>query len=162
MGADIYLRSKSEACRAEWEPKFYAAVEARNACPEGPERERLQEEVSAAYDAMYSQGYFRDSYNSTSLFWLLGLSWWENDYMSPGGKMKLRGMRKLLAKLEGTTITDGMMRQWQTKNEDRAVIKPYGQNSLSAWKAMFERKQLDLINLLKEAIELKEPLDCSC
>ena len=36
----------------------------------------LQAEVSKYYEKMYEVGYFRDSYNGSSLFWKLGLSWW--------------------------------------------------------------------------------------
>ena len=50
MGADVYLRSKSDAARAKYEPLFNEA-------------------------GMYSKGYFRDNYNPYGLFAQLGLSW---------------------------------------------------------------------------------------
>lgn len=165
MGADIYLRSRSNAAHAEWEPKFEAAVAARNAkYPSGvtmPEDAPEQKAVSEAYEGMYSAGYFRDSYNATSLFWLLGLSWWDNDFISDG-KMKVRGMTRLRAVLDEHPITDALMLEWADKNAGDATIEPTGDNSLAGWKAMFTHKREKLIALLDEAIALKEPLECSC
>ena len=45
----------------------------------GPDpADQLREEYTAAYDKMYSDPlyYFRDSYNSSSVLWKMGLSWW--------------------------------------------------------------------------------------
>ena len=164
MGADIYLQSKFKPHHEVWEPRFHAAVEARNrlypcGVPEGcPE----QAAVNAAYDQMYSVGYFRDSYNSTSLFWLLDLSWWGSGFVNDKGKMGVRAMKTLLANLESQPITDELMSKWVAKAEGNAVVEPDGPNSVAAWREMFERKRLKLMGLLREAIDLKEPLDCSC
>ena len=164
MGADIYLRSVSDAVRAEWQPKFSAAVAARDAkyrendlrCPED---DPLQVEVTRCYDKLFSEGYFRDSYNSTSLFHLLGLSWWREDGIDSQGHMHPPAMLALIAKLESKTITDEMMSEW-ARHAD-AKIEPEGDNSIASWKKMFVDKQTRLIALLKRAVELNEPLYCS-
>jgi len=40
------------------------------------DRDKAQHQVERYYAKMYERGYFRDSYNRTSLLWLFGLSWW--------------------------------------------------------------------------------------
>lgn len=78
MGADLYVKGY-EKHRAACGPKWEAAIERRNALPPGPEHDKAQAEVEELFDAMHSpEWYFRDSYNSTSLFWRLGLSWWKD------------------------------------------------------------------------------------
>jgi hypothetical protein len=164
MGADIYLNSRFEPNKAAAQADFEAAVALRDAkYPRGstlPQDCAEQKAVDEAYERMYSVGYFRDSYNSTSLFWLLGLSWWQNDFIGARGKMGVRGMRKLRSLLlspEGQ-ITDERMARFCRKSS--ATIDD-ADNSPAAWRAMFERKRERLIALLSEAIELREPLECS-
>lgn len=173
MGADIYLRSVSDKLQAEWKPKFDAAVEARNKkylqgmkmpedCPE-------QEAVNHAYNMMYSEGYFRDSYNSTSLFHLLGLSWWhiadakagENHLINAKGQMPPRSCKKLIELLRRKPITPETMEAWGIENAGRAIIEAEGENSLEGWRVFFWDKREALIKLCEQAIALKEPLDCS-
>lgn len=95
MGADLYIDSVFMKQRAEWKPKFDAALKAREefqkanpvhdwtltdelAIPEAllAEWDQLDNAVAEAYEGMNKKGYFRDSYNASSLLWKLGLSWW--------------------------------------------------------------------------------------
>jgi hypothetical protein len=101
MGADLYIESVMKVAKAKWSPKFDAAVRARDEYlkahpdakfatgPFGPtnvpedevdqDYQKLVDDVATSYDGLYpEQGYFRDSYNGTSLFWRIGLSWWED------------------------------------------------------------------------------------
>jgi hypothetical protein len=80
MGADIYLRSITEPARDHYHPLFEQAVARRNAAVPGSEAEAsAQAEVTRLYAAMYPEdGYLRDSYNASSLFWVLDLSWWKD------------------------------------------------------------------------------------
>lgn len=165
MGADIYLRSVNDKARAEWEPRFKAAVAARDAKYRDkglpvPEGDPLQQAVEEAYDKMNGEGYFRDSYNSTSLFWLLDFSWWSFDGYDKTGHMPVPAMKRLLAAIENKPITDEMMQRWHVKNAGRAKIDD-GENSVEAWKEMFVAKRERLMALLRQAIELNEPLYCS-
>lgn len=167
MGADIYLKSVNERCMAEWKPKFEQAAAVRNAkYPQqgnGPEYDALQAAVSEVYDGMYSEGYFRDSYNATSLFGVLGLSWWQScgeGELIEDGYMQPAKCAELLKTLDATPVTPTLMRGWKSRNSGYATIDD-GDNSVESWRQMFERKRETLMSLLKQAIELNEPLYCS-
>ncbi len=89
MGADLYIDSIVNKAKAEHQPKFDDAVAKRDAkltelagTPRTPETkaevDALQKVVNEHYHAMYpDNGYFRDSYNHSSLFWQIDFSWWE-------------------------------------------------------------------------------------
>ena len=81
MGADLCISKVFEDNSKKYKPLFDSAVALRDSAK--PELEaQAQEIVSYFYDRMYSAGYFRDSYNSSSLFAVIGLSWWRlaDDY----------------------------------------------------------------------------------
>jgi hypothetical protein len=170
MGADIYLRSINKAAKAEWEPRFNAAVERRNRLDPGTaEHVAAQALVDEAYEGMYGAGYFRDSYNSTRLFGLLDLSWWRSidDQQGKGwsinskGQMSIRSMRNLRRYLaDRAPITATCLKSWERHNRGSATIDD-GDNSLAKWAEMFERKRVNLIALLDQAVDLGEPLECS-
>jgi hypothetical protein len=76
MGADLYIRAIHDPIVEKYQPLFDKAVRRRDALPsDSNEQEVAQQEVEKYYDLMYSEGYFRDSYNSTNVLWTLGLSW---------------------------------------------------------------------------------------
>src|SRR5512146_3228468 len=97
MGADLYIESISNKQKATYEPLFNAAVRARESNKDESRKDELQAEVSKYYDLMYAEGYFRDSYNITSVLKRLGLSWWKDvgpllnkkGYLSPTKARKL-------------------------------------------------------------------------
>jgi len=113
MGADLYING-FDKYRAKSEPLFNVAVEERNKLQRGtPEYQEAQRKVEEAYDTVYSsEWYFRDSYNDTSVFWKLGLSWWkdlepfylpeeeQNDNVNIGPE----GCRKLVELIEKQTL----------------------------------------------------------
>ena len=78
MGADLYMVKIFSENHDKYTGAFDRAVEDRKTARTDEERTNAQERVSSAYDRMFSVCYFRDSYNSSSLFWKLGLSWWED------------------------------------------------------------------------------------
>jgi len=80
MGADLYLMSLNKKVQEKYEPLFNEAVKERDLISEeNQERKKdAQKKVSKYYDLMYSQGYFRDSYNAWSLLWQYDLSWWDD------------------------------------------------------------------------------------
>jgi hypothetical protein len=91
MGADIYIVERMERSDvAEFKEKFYEYVNLRNNSIEGSDQYKQYDSlVKDTYDHMYPEdGYFRDSYNESSLFWMLDLSWWQDvgsliDEMNP-------------------------------------------------------------------------------
>lgn len=79
MGADLYINKIHKECQTKYSPIFDAAVKLRDSLPKDSlAADRAQGEVEKAYDLLYSEGYFRDSYNESSLLWTLGLSWWQD------------------------------------------------------------------------------------
>jgi hypothetical protein len=167
MGADIYLETVNSKARDEWEPRFRAAVAKRDAYrgTDPAIRERLQKPVDEAYEGMFGKGYFRDSYNPTSLFWLLGLSWWEDVPMlkKRPGYLGMKAAKALLQKLEtDLQVTDERFAEWEKTQRARGdTVFDDKDDSPEAWKAMFLRKHADLCALLRQSIEIGEPLRCS-
>ncbi len=169
MGADIYLTSVNDKAKAEWEPRFQAAVKARDTYrgADPAIKAMLQKPVEEAYEGMYREGYFRDSYNCTSLFWLLGLSWWEivekGELKKRPGYLSLKAAKALLYRLQTELkVTDERFAEWEKKQRAR-----YGASFKSEeghpdkWKAMFREKHADLCALLRLSLKLREPLRCS-
>jgi len=58
----------------------------RTYAPQFHQLEVLQNNVNELCDKMDEVGYFRDSYNGSSLFWKLGLSWWAMANIHGGNK----------------------------------------------------------------------------
>jgi hypothetical protein len=99
-----------EPQHTRWSKEFDEAVARRDGLPEdSAARNEAQEDVERLYEKMYEEGYFRDSYNASSVLWPLGLSWWtdvgallETDdderVLTPDGVVRLLA---LLAELGG-------------------------------------------------------------
>lgn len=63
----------------KYQPLFDQAVRHRDSLPrDSKEQDTAQHEVEKYYELMYSEGYFRDSYNATNVLWTLELSWWRD------------------------------------------------------------------------------------
>ena len=188
MGADIYLKSVSEPAREQGRPRFEAACLARNEYAErnprhenNAEYKRLQEAVSEAFEAMFpDEGYYRDSYNASSLFGVLGLSWWQaadvngGSKHSPVGKlinkqshMSVRNMKRLKKYLEEVDF-ETRFKSWVAEKRnppkdrkwDKIDFRAKG-NGVREWHQMFSDKRKNLIALLDNAIARKEQLYCS-
>ena len=79
MGADLYLKSTYEPNHARWSDKFNEWVEIRDAlrnAGKSTAADDAQKKVTKYFNKMYALGYFRDSYNDSSILWLFDLSWW--------------------------------------------------------------------------------------
>lgn len=181
MGADLYIRSLHDAAEAQYKPIFGAAVKARDEYAEAnkatlkhdretgaildPEYDKLQAVVHEAYENMYEKngGYFRDSYNTTSLFWMIGLSWWKNDYIEDAPDeeayptISVAQAARLLEEVETKEITPTMVAAMLEKEKER-VGDP---NDLSGWTTYFQEKRERFIAFLKRAIALNEPIQAS-
>lgn len=86
MGADLYRNTTTNAERMEVERRANDLY--RKYLDAGGENEHLRDQWIAAYDEKNSEEwYFRDSYNSSSLFWKLNLSWWQDldQFIGPDG-----------------------------------------------------------------------------
>lgn len=186
MGADLYLRSISNKAREDYQPLFDKAVKQRDALmdPPGsftyntqdPRYIKAQEIVNKYYDAMYPEdGYFRDSYNGTSLAWALGFSWWADvipllsSYVSEDAEgnvaaddntgnllfgENLQTFRRMVAKEIQPDVTVERLRKQDCLVDD-------GEHSPETWLTYFEEKRLRLLRFIDTAVTLNEPIYCS-
>lgn len=161
MGADIYIESISEACREKYGPKFEAAVAKRETATDPKEKEAAQKLVSKYYDLMYGRGYFRDSYNGTSLFWCLGLSWWGDTggELDDEGYLSVQGCKNLLAEVKARNVPT--LKKMPEYLDGKYVVLDDDENSPAVWRKYFVNKRRRFIRFLEKAIELDEPIRCS-
>jgi hypothetical protein len=157
MGADLYISSIHERGYEEYKPQFDAACERRNACTFGtPEYLAAQEEVTKYYDLMFDEaGYFRDSYNNSSLFWVLGLSWWNDviPLLDEENLLPLEGARRLRSEVaQRAEIMERKIAQHEPPfhEEDREDCITYFRSKLARFMAFVDR-----------SLELQEPISCS-
>lgn len=191
MGADIYLLSVSEPCKAQWDPKFHAAVAMRDALPRGSvQAETAQHYVGEAYAAMYSGGYYRDSYNSFGLFPQLvhasgehagdSLSWWRDVKTDKKGFLSItraKAVRAMVASAKlvlRPEVIDSAARELDSypimnEAETAALADKLAKRRFTAAQkakieetyAMYEKERADLLALLDLSIAKREPLRCS-
>jgi len=192
MGADIYLPSVNERHEREHRSLFDQMVlnrdhlitklGGRDKVMRDPrlskQVDKLQQYVGEAYEILTeSPGYFRDSYNDTSLFWVLGISWWEiaDKMLDEERNLPIEHAKELLAFMETERETfDETFAAWVEKKRkgkkegvDGALYdeKPWKFDteggSVEDWRKMFRTKLDRFIELLKRSIEMNEPLHWS-
>lgn len=116
MGADLYIDGIFDANKDKYEALFHAACKKRDALPrDSKEHDEAHKEVTELYDKMYGVGYFRDSYNGSSLFWHMGLSWWAmisdgknkkpTQFISSRGFISIANAKRLRVVVEALPIT---------------------------------------------------------
>ena len=120
-----------------------------------PRREGLaQQGVLLAHEAMFSKGYFRDSYNPGSVAWAMGLSWWadvsekltdEEAMMSPANAAILRDM-VASREIDPEHVRTKALGENPKEGEFEEVM------------AYFQVRREKLIAFLTEAIEKGEPI----
>lgn len=155
MGADLYIKKLREPTKAEWQPKFDAAVALREAAPDEAAKALAQKAVDEAYDHLWGgDGYFRDSYNTTSVLWRMGLSWWQDieyDVNDEDSDVNVSpsACRRLLDKIEAAPFT------LPTRDE---LVKSHAkvddtENTVESWHEYYVKKRSRLVAFLKRAIE---------
>ena len=160
MGADLYIRSLSEPAKAKYQPLFDKAVKARDSLKDGdPRKDKAQEKVNKYYNLMYSEGYYRDSYNVTSVMWCMDLSWWQDvgkllNKKSELSPTKAKKLLKMVWEREVKPATAEEIKEKYGTVDD-------GENSPEKWLECWQRQRLELIAFLQEAIRLNEPIYCS-
>jgi hypothetical protein len=161
MGADIYRDSVYEAADKKWSPKFHAACEKRRLASERGDdanQKKYQKLVDKYYVNMYPEdGYFRDSYNSTSVAWQMGMSYWGDigKLLRKDGYMSVRGMKKWLKQIEATPIPPVNLLKLDNCDIDDK------DNTREKWREYFVEKREKLIRFLTAAIKANEPIRCS-
>jgi len=115
VGADIYLYDKRredlDARIDAWinEAK-HQDISTRLGTDEEPEKrsyihiwqggiDEVSKALAKEHEELMETHYFRDSYNQSSLFWRLGLSWWglsQSDYIDENGNLNAETVQMLL------------------------------------------------------------------
>ncbi len=161
MGADLYIQSNYEKNKAEFKPLFEAAVEERNALPEGKARDAAQRKVIKYSNKMHDEsGYFRDSYNGTSLMRVINMSWWKDigPMINEDGNLEPHKAQMLLEIVRAKKIipiTEAFLR------ESHCQVTKTGLNSVESWEKSFADRKAEFERFLKRAVNLNEPIRCS-
>ena len=171
MGADIYLNSKfnknyNEVQKQidELETLFKSTHKQTIFDVADGNKDKLFELTRPLLDKQYSVGYFRDSYNSSSLLSQLGLSWSSDisKRLNDESYLSVENCKWLLEEINnrriGESVTEEpmMARLFSVLGLEKTSI------ALDAERLeYFVKKKSALVNLLLDAIELDEPLYCS-
>lgn len=148
MGADLFIRKITEPARKAHEPAFKAAVAARDAGT------GTQEAVDAAYAKIYpDDGYFRDSYNATSVLNRMGLSWWQDvvPLLTRAGYLSGPRLDTFIKMLESHPVE---FRTAEQLKADHATVDN-GENSPEGWHNYMTDKRERLIAFAKRAKSLR-------
>ena len=109
-----------------------------------------QEVVTKYFNLMEGRGgYFRDSYNGSSVLWRMGLSWWKD---IPGGKLTREQLIEAVLKIKAAKlqpITEAELRH-------NGCTVDNGENSVAAWNKYYRNKRRRLIAFFERAIRIKE------
>jgi hypothetical protein len=117
---------------------------------------KLTDEVEKPWDS--EDGYFRDSYNGTSVLWTLGLSWWQdvtpllNEEGELGGK-NLKKFRDMVLNAKQEMPTESKLKEMYCKID--------AEETLESWHNYYTDKREKLLAFLNRAIELNSSIDAS-
>lgn len=160
MGADLYFTNTFKANQEKYEDKFKLAVTLRNKAESDKEKKHLQKEVERFYNLMYSEGYFRDSYNSYNLLAKFGLSWWkdvipmlENGNLTPLKAKRLLVMLKQREDQFQFTISDQIV-------SDFDKVTPLFKD-MTEQIQYYNDRYMELQAFLSTAIKSGQSIDCS-
>ena len=153
MGADLYMnRAYDEKC-AEKKETLDSFGKAKG---NGVELTQAQKQhMMDVYDDLYKQGdvYFRDSYNSGSVMWAMGMSWWDDvvPMLDKDGNLSHEDTLKLV-----NMITDAPLN----------VSTDFLENMPDEWtiddaQKYLREEQQKLVGFLKRAVETDDTVSCS-
>jgi hypothetical protein len=154
--ADIYLSSITDRARSMYQPLFDDAVKRRKLAKTEGMKAEWQAKVEKYCDAMHPEdGYFRDSYNATSVFQVMDLSWWElgDRLLDETDHLPIEQAKELLAMIELRPI---VYERVTTHYEQNKLHE--SKQSIDEWFKYFVAKREKFMALLRKSIELNEPL----
>jgi hypothetical protein len=157
MGADLYLNSVYQQNTDQYKPLFEEWVQRRDtllARGKDEEAKAAQVKVEEYYDKMYERGYFRDSYNDSNMFWLFGLSWWDDviPMLDDDGLLQVTEVQSLL---------DTLKEQESDFEENLHKKSTWEGWTKSDMETYFRDKYQRLRAFLEEAMTLNEAILCS-
>ena len=166
MGADLYIRSIYDKKRQELKPAMDQLDEQIKAETDDEKKLALREKLMALYEQLDTcGGYFRDSYNPTSLFWAIGLSWWKDvvPMCDEQGNLQPEEVRRLLHMIQDDSrmIPEEPEKLKAFLLAKRCQVDDEGENSPEGWLTYLNEKSDRLQAFLRKAYELQEPIYCS-
>jgi len=151
MGADLYMNDAYKKREKKLAPQIQEALDNRKA---NPDDEDANQKAMDLYDKLYTKDvYFRDSYNSGSLMWSLGLSWWEDvqELIDNEGDLHPLQIQKLLniIKSREVSVSNDFKADMPDEWTDEDALK-------------YLNEQLDsLVSFLQKAIDTNDTIGCS-
>lgn len=171
MGADIYLNSKFNKNYEEvqkqiddLEALFKSTHKQTVFDVADGDNDKLFELTRPLLDKQYAVGYFRDSYNSSSLLSQLGLSWSSDvgSRLDNDCCLSVEDCKWLLDEINNRRIGESVTEEPMMSRLFSVLGMEKTDTSLDAERLeYFVKKKSMLTNLLLDAIEMNEPLYCS-
>lgn len=164
MGADLY-RDDHDTISEQHSEAFAYAVKQRDTAPTEAEKEHWQTKVSEAYDLMYDHPYyFRDSYNNSSLFSKLDLSWWGDleFYFGPNGDGDMEKITEDGEEYSDQRLYPEGARRLEQAVRERAELLAYNLRDLDEeWRSYFFEKYDTFLDFLRQSAEGSHTIRCS-
>lgn len=116
-------------------------------------------------------GYFRDSYNDSSVLWRMGLSWWALTRPGyPGGPLIVDGVmstnncKRFLAILQAATLVP-LARDVPSMDKDNTACQKWvaglSDAEIIKWNKFYAKQRRALTAMVRKAIKLGATLECS-
>ena len=180
VGADIYLYDKRrediDARINAWinEPKHQGILSRLGLSP-NEERsmvhiwqggiDKESKALAKEFEKLQETHYFRDSYNATSLFWRLGLSWWQlagDDIIDDNNVMSAINIQLLLERfyeVRGDRLSDDAIEKWHGANMENEMISD--EQTWQEWAEYFREKGERFEQFCKRTLENDGHWQCS-
>ncbi len=178
MGADLYIEKvfKDDSRIDVVGKKLDSVRELINALPSDNSEElrkvyqKGEKALLDSYNHLWNRkfsidnGYFRDSYNCSNLFWVLNLNYWSwlNDFLDGNGLLHPQQARLVLKKVEERPVTEARLkRHFKSQKMELGTDGKSPGEEFQEWLEYFAEKRERLIRFLKMAIESNSPIYCS-
>ena len=164
MGADLYINSLYEKAQEKYRPLIEQAIKNRDKATTPEEVERWQKEVERLREEQDQDGYYRDSYNDSSILWQIGLSWWGNvtPLLDKEGCLPLAKVKWLLDKVKAWKVpSPGKIKFKNPLSQGDETFPPLSEEDMKDWHEYFTKKKRRLEEFLIRSIELEESPYCS-
>lgn len=180
VGADIYLYDKRredlDARINAWinEPKHQGIMSRLGLSP-NEERsmvhiwqggiDKESKALAKEFEKLQETHYFRDSYNATSLFWVLGLSWWQlarNGTIDDDNIMSAFNVDLLLQhyyEIRGDRLSGYAIEEWHAEQMGKGMISD--KQTWQEWAEYFREKGERFEQFCKRTLENDGHWQCS-
>ena len=145
MGADLYIRPIVEQQRNRYVAQYEHWIQLRDQATTDVEQLHAQLRANRFFDLMYAKGYFRDSYNSSTLLAKFGLTWWQD--VGP--------------RLTPTGLLEPDQARWLMQTLEERELHFLANIARDPDWASYRRRYRQLRTFLRLALQRNEPIECS-